>query len=413
MKIFMSDMYRVESFYPLDDFAHDILYYLYQPLISNQAISVYMMLYTESKRMRRYLQPSSLDRLISCLDMSLIDIENALLKLEGIGLLKSYKKIEHGLTLYLFHVLSPLSLQAFFKNQILNSLLLETLSHDDYQRTISYFKLSTTDVSQYEDVTVKFQDVFTIKRMNRKMIHFNDELTHKQSGHIDYDYDTEMLFKSLLDYQISKIRFSDDDIHFMTSLALVYSIDPMTLAGIVKDSMTSLGLNRDMFKMNIKKFYDMDSLTQLNEVYHKQPVAYASKLNDSSLLASHMKYLDSLTPYELLKSKQGGKEPIFHDLKIVETLMVQLELNPAVVNVLIEYVLGKCDNKLSRGYCESIGATLKRKNVKSAIDAYHILMNNEMNEDSKEVKKEEVVSSKEHKDIDDELQRLMMKIGDL
>lgn len=40
-----------------------------------------------------------------------------------------------------------------------------------------------------------------------------------------------------------------------------------------------------------------------------------------------MQYLDKITPYELLKEKQGGSEPIFHDLKIVETLMVQLGLN--------------------------------------------------------------------------------------
>ena len=63
--------------------------------------------------------------------------------------------------------------------------------------------------------------------------------------------------------------------------------------------------------------------------------------------------------------------------------MVQLGLNPAVVNVLIEYVLGKCDNKLSKSYCEAVGGTLARKNVLTALEAYNILMNNEEdNEDT-------------------------------
>ena len=58
-----------------------------------------------------------------------------------------------------------------------------------------------------------------------------------------------------------------------------------------------------------------------------------------------MKYLDSITPYELLRDKQGGKEPVFHDLKIVETLMTQLALQPAVVNVILEYVFRKESRK--------------------------------------------------------------------
>ena len=65
----------------------------------------------------------------------------------------------------------------------------------------------------------------------------------------------------------------------------------------------------------------------------------------------------------LLKEKQGGKEPVYHDLMIVETLMVQLGLKPAVVNVLIEYVLGKNNNRLSKRYCEAIGASWARKKI--------------------------------------------------
>ena len=164
--------------------------------------------------------------------------------------------------------------------------------------------------------------------------------------------------------------------------------------------------------MNIKKFYDIDSLTQLDEVYHKQPLMYKSQLNDSSILSSHMKYLDSITPYELLRHKQGGKEPLFHDLKIVETLMVQLGLNPSVVNVLIEYVLGKCDNKLSKAYCEAVGGTLARKKVLTALDAYNILMNN----NEEETKEETLQDKSEVKDdinVDDiDFKELLSRLGD-
>lgn len=53
MKLYMSDLYRVVLHYPLDDVQNDILYYLYQPLVGAPAISLYMMLVVEGKRMQK------------------------------------------------------------------------------------------------------------------------------------------------------------------------------------------------------------------------------------------------------------------------------------------------------------------------------------------------------------------------
>lgn len=44
----------------------------------------------------------------------------------------------------------------------------------------------------------------------------------------------------------------------------------------------------------------MDNRDQLKEVYHKQPLQYHTT-GEQSPLVLHMQYLDSLTPYELLK----------------------------------------------------------------------------------------------------------------
>ena len=75
MKLYMSDLYRVELHYPLDDVQMDSLYYLYQPIVGASAISLYMMLIVEGKRMNKVITPSSLSRLNAFLSMSLLDIE--------------------------------------------------------------------------------------------------------------------------------------------------------------------------------------------------------------------------------------------------------------------------------------------------------------------------------------------------
>lgn len=50
-------------------------------------------------------------------------------------------------------------------------------------------------------------------------------------------------------------------------------------------------------------------------------------------------------------------------------LMIDLELNPAVVNVLIDYVLKKNNNKLNVNYVETVAGQWKRAGVKTAREA--------------------------------------------
>lgn len=411
MKLYLSDLYRVEVHYPLDDVQNDMLYYLYQPIIGSNSIQLYMMLHVEGKRMARFLKPVSMSRLVSFLSLSLLDIEKGLRSLEAIGLLKTFVKYEQDITQYVYQLQSPLSLKAFFKNQILLSLLQESLSLEDFQRTIQYFQIHTEDLSQYEDITSHFQDVFTInhRKRNGRMLKIKENTKEVLQQDVVVNYDIELLYKCLADYQIHKSKLSKDDITYITQLAVVYSIDALTLAGMVKDAMESKGLNRQLLKTAIKKYFEMDQASSLKEVYHKQPLQYQTQQSQSSPLILHMKYLDKITPYDLLKEKQGGSEPVFHDLKIVETLMVQLGLKPAVVNVLIEYVLGKNNNRLSKSYCETIGSSFARKKIETAMDAYYELKNNR--NDNNQVQVEHVLESEEKDDMElDEIEQLLSEL---
>lgn len=376
MKLYVTDWYRVETHYPLDDMQIDTLYYLYQPLIGAEAVQLYMMLSLEGKRMMRVVQPSALSRLISFLSTNTLSLEKSLRALEAIGLLKTFVKHEHDMTQYVYRLLTPLSLKAFFKNQLLVSLLQSALSTDDFQKTVQYFKISLEDLQGYEEVTARFQDVFSITRQQAvgKLLKYNEVFYQKETQDIELDYDLELLYKGMADYQVNRSLLSHEDLHYIVSLAHVYSVDALSLAGLVKDAMESQGLNRQRFQNIIQKFCDVHQASRFQEVYHKQPLQYQTSSSQSSPLVLHMQYLDSLTPYELLKEKQGGKEPVFHDLMIVETLMVQLGLKPAVINVLIEYVLGKNNNRLSKRYCEAIGASWARKKIHTAMEAYHELM---------------------------------------
>lgn len=405
MKLYMSDLYRVEVHYPLDEVQNDILYYLYQPLIGTNALSTYMMLYTEGKRMNRFLHPSTLSRLTSFLSSSLLDIEKHIKALEAIGLLRTYVKHDNDLTQYVFVIQSPLSLKAFFKNQILTSLLQESLTADDFQKNIQYFQIYKEDLSQYEDITASFQDVYTIQYKQKPLLKMQEALKNKQSTSLELPYDMDLLKRGLQDYQVSRSLLTAEDFKYIAQLGSVYSIDAFSMAGMVKEAMQSFGLDHKILKKKIQSYCEMNSASSLKEVYHKQPLQYQSE--GQSPIAMHMQYLDSITPYELLKEKQGGSEPVLHDLMIIETLMVQLGLKPAVVNVLIEYVLGKNHNRLSKRYCEAIGSSWARKHIETAMEAYDELMNDHQPQKSTQIVEEENITN----DMEmDEVERLLSEL---
>ncbi len=374
MTLYMSDLYRVEIHYPLDEVSTDILYYLYQPLMGSSALHSYMMLYTEGKRMSRFLQPSPLSRIVSYTSLNCSELEKNIKTLEALGLLKTYVKVKDELTYYVYVLLSPLSVKAFFSNPILASLFKESLSDDDYKKTIQYFKVSIEDKNGYEEITSSFTDVFEIAHHKQRRILQLKDVKEKVTSDIEVKYDFDSLKKYLVEYQVPLSLMDEKVMHYVGGLALTYSIDPLTLASLVKDACSTNGLDKAFFKKKLKEYCDVHENSSFKEVYHKQPLQYRSNQSDNDPLTLHMKYLDTITPYALLKDKQGGSEPVIHDLSIVETLMVQLGLKPAVVNVIIEYVLGNNNNRLSKRYCEAIGSSMARKHVETAMDAYKELI---------------------------------------
>ena len=78
---------------------------------------------------------------------------------------------------------------------------------------------------------------------------------------------------------------------------------------------------------------------------------------------------------------------------LVESLMVDSGLKPAVVNVLIDYVMKINNKKLTKNFVETIAGQWKRLNIETAEDA--------MNEAEKECKKKKMVKEKRNEERDE------------
>ena len=368
-KLMMSDLYTVNANYPLDSIHMRSIQLLYQPLIGNDACSLYLSFYAELDQLSLTKAPSLFSRLIKITGLSLSELNEASLKLEAIGLLAKYKKDAENKRTYLYVLKTPLPPAKIFNHAILGPLLLQRLGKEELYRTKLCFKSSLTNINDYENITAKFTDVFDINLLEGA----NEVLVEKNyfnadHGDIKSEYDLEMFYQGLKDYQIKRGIITKDDETIIKQLGLMYRINVVDMQGLVKDSIQNDKLIHQSLIKNCRDYYDLSMPEKFEEIYHKQSVIHKSSNGDDPL-NTHIQYLESINPYQLLKDKQGGREPLKHDLQIVESIMTSLYLEPGVMNVLIELTLSQCDNVLSRAFMQARAAQWKRKKIKTVKEA--------------------------------------------
>ena len=143
-----------------------------------------------------------------------------------------------------------------------------------------------------------------------------------------------------------------------------------------------------------RKYYQYNNSGKLPTlVYRTQPEYLKTPEGDKSTKAQIIYMFENTTPYDFLKIKNKGVEPSARDLRIIETLMDEYRLTPAVINVLIDYVLRKNNNKLNKDYIETIAIQWRRSNITTASDAMDIARK----ENNKITKKLEKTSNKKIK----------------
>ena len=96
---------------------------------------------------------------------------------------------------------------------------------------------------------------------------------------------------------------------------------------------------------------------------------------------------ETMTPYDFLSGKNKGVRPSKRELGILETLLVDYNLPPGVVNVLIDYVLKINDGKLTKNFILAIAAQWARENIKTVEDAMELCKKENKSKQTRAVKK--------------------------
>ncbi len=369
---------------------------LYQPIIGPLPVMLYFSLWSDLDKLEFSSEEYTHHHLVTNMHLSLDEIVNARQKLEAVGLVKTYYK-EGAVNNYVYELYSPLSVSEFLNHPILNVVLYNNTGKSEYEKIVSYFKIPRINLSSFNDITVKFSDVFTsVPLTSYDVINDNVRKINKLKLDIDTNFDFNFLASSFPKGIDSNKVLNKENRELILNLSFIYDIDAMKMQNIIKGCFNERGtINKEELRKACRNYYQFDNGGVLPSVVSNvQPEYLRKPIGDDSKRAKMIYTFETTTPYELLCSKNNGAEPTKRDLKLVEDLIIDYSLKAGVVNVLIDYVLKTNDNKLTRNLVETIAGQWQRLKVETVEDAMALAEKEHRKYNKTKVKKETIKEEK-------------------
>lgn len=408
--ILPADTYKVISKSKVDIIDKKIVTMLYQPIIGYMAVSFYLTLLDDLDRFANNDEELQHYHLMSIMHLSLEDIVCAREKLEAVGLLKTYIKKDH-VNSYIYQLFSPLPANEFLNHPILNVVLYNNIGKKEYNNIVNYFKTPRLVIKDYQDITRGFNEVFSSSVSYN--IENTDILGKEYNNIILKDcIDFNLLVESVPKNLVSDRWLNDEVRELINNLAYIYRLDTLTMSSLIRDNINDRGLvDKTNLRKDARNYYQFENDGRLPTVIYKtQPEYLRSATGDTSKRAKLIYSFETTSPYDLLASKCKTGEPSNRDVRLIENLMIDMKLNPGVVNVLLAYVLHINNQKLSKNYIETIAGQWKRLNIETVEEALNLTdkeyKKNNKNKNTKEVvyinkeKKEEKLPEWFDKNID-------------
>ena len=343
---------------------------LYEPIIGSTAVSLYLTLWSDLDKRELISKDYNHHHLMTLLKTHLDEIKEARNSLEAVGLLKTFIKKESNLNTLLYELYSPISAYEFFNHPILNIVLYNNIGVNEYNSLINYYKKPTFNYSGYEEIShtmnYSFKSVVGIN-LNNEDIQRKEQNKINIENIIDFDLLIESIPNKVLNSKTLTKRIRD----LTNNLAFIYNLDTLKMSELIRLTLDENGaINKNLLLKETRKYYEYNNNGALPTlIYRTQPDHLKSPEGDLSNRGKMLYIFENTTPYDFLRSKYKNVNPTARDLKLLEYLALELELAPAVINVLIDYVLRINNNKLNKAFVETIAGQWVRQGTKTASQA--------------------------------------------
>ncbi|SET78884.1 replicative DNA helicase loader DnaB [Salinibacillus kushneri] len=374
-----NDCYSIQLQTPCHEDYVMALTHLYQPLIGLQAVSIYLTLLNEAKMNQNY---TTHHHIMNIVNIDLDEFYEARIKLEAIGLLKTYVE-DKDVRTYHYVLIPPFSTTLFFEDSMLSILLAHHIGQKQYDN-LKQKLCSTTLPNQAFDQTKSFKDVFSTLQTPTIFPQEKDK-EMEPNGASESSFDEEALIVDFewLEQSMRKNNIDIDKVltkenkSFINNLAKIYHVDMIYLE---KAFLWSVNENMDLVKDELheacKDYYAKTFHTEKPElqlkINHTKERNQEQKQSPQSKEGKLIQHFENITHREILEDFSRTGVASEQEVKMITNAMFKHGLPQSVMNVLVHYVLQKSDMKLTRNYIEKIATHWARKNVKTAKQAMQL-----------------------------------------
>mgnify|MGYP004639885765 FL=1 len=359
-----ADMYTVVSKTILNLEDRDNLIMLYEPIMGPLAVSLYLTLWRDLKNNSFKSEEYNHHHLMCLMKLDLKSIKEARCALESLGLLKTYVK-QGDIYSYVYELYSPMSPREFLNHPVLNVVLYNNIGKMEYDAIKKSYEKKSMSLSEYEDITSSLNMTFASSNVLPEVDATERVKQNIQAKNV---IDFDMLIASIPKDILNEKAFNKRTRELIENLAFVYNLDTIKFSEIIKNVINERGfIVAEELRKLARNYYTYHNNGKLPTLVYKEEKT--GILENMSKRDKIIYVFENTKPYDFLKSKYHGVTPTNRDLKLLETLCCDLNLKPAVVNVLIDYVLKKNDNKLNKNFVETIAGQWVRSGIKTAREA--------------------------------------------
>ena len=256
--------------------------------------------------------------------------------LEQVELIKTYCN-PHGN--YKIILRPPLTRRLFLAHPLYGRLYISRMGNQMFELMNVMCGKEQPDLKDYKEITTQYF-VDDLKNWDDQQERYYQQLLKEEEETNNFQFDMTYFLKQLSFSVLPRSCRTDKNLKQIRDLARIYGMNEKSMAFEVGHSvrLSDQTLDFEVLKKRLDRRYQNET-----------------KVEDPYLLS----------PVQFLRSKQRGVPLTEADRRLIEILVNDLKMPSEVINVLIEYVLKKSNQKLIRGFVEKVAGEWIRLKIDS------------------------------------------------
>lgn len=337
----INDELIVTRLEPLTDYQRKVLSYLYTPIIGSVGTNLYLSLFNFVEKDSFESTPLLHRNLFTRLFIEDVkEFLNVRAKLEALGLLAVYVKIDDNKVTYIYQLKEVADPYDFLTDPILEELLRNCVGNKEFDEIVSELLVHRYDIGTFKNITHQFDEVYEVTKKRSPSKYQNYWVSSKNNGinlkNAHFDYECLLILVEALDLLDIEIIRSIEFYDSVNRLSFMYGLNAEEMCNAIKNSVTpNRMIDYEVLNINVKYQYD-----QKNQMIKIKPVTIKTNTNDKLIIV-----LENTPPKDIVENKYGTRLTS-GEIEMFEKLRETTNLPLGVLNVLIIYVISSKDGEI-------------------------------------------------------------------